>query len=247
MPYPPKLRASMISAWEGLAHFIGRLTRRYFVEDFVRVYPGDLTFNRLGLRKEVTPFHRNNFLNHRKFYLFAGQFVSGKLVADIGCGSGYGSAMLKDLGARGVYGCDLSNHAIRFAQEKYGASAQFTRQNITALSLYPREYFDTVICSEVLEHVKEYGKEQVAIEEMKRVCKLDGLIVIGTPNSELLGDHGFSYEKILELLSANFEQFIIFENALVPDGPSRADWESRREPPRIFRRSPGLSQAAIDS
>ena len=81
--------------------------------------------------------------------------------------------------------------------------------------------FDLSVCSEVLEHVKEYGKHGKALAELKRITCSEGLVVVGTPNSEMLRRHGFSFEEIDTLFSDHFSRFIIFENALVPFQDSR--------------------------
>jgi hypothetical protein len=57
--------------------------------------------------------------------------------------------------------------------------------------------------------------------------------VIATPNSELLGDHGFYFDEISKLLAHNFRNYCIFENAFVPFGPARAAWEQRLKENRV--------------
>ena len=66
-----------------------------------------------------------------------------------------------------------------------------------------------------------------AIVEMKRITRHGGLVVIGTPNSELLGNHGFSFDEIDALMSRHFTAYRIFENALVPQGAAREHWNAR--------------------
>jgi 2-polyprenyl-3-methyl-5-hydroxy-6-metoxy-1,4-benzoquinol methylase len=204
-------------AREALAHFLGRVSGKYYWEDFVRVYP-----------EPDDPLEHRNFLNHRKFYAFAAQFARGATVADVGCGSGYGSSLLKHAGAAAVWGSDASKHAIAFARENFGADAEFSVLGMTRMAAYRDGQFDLAICSEVLEHIKEYGKEDAGLEEMKRITKPGGIVVIGTPNSELLGDHGFHFGEMDALMKRHFGRYCIFENALVPDGPARALWERRR-------------------
>ena len=82
-------------------HLKARITRGYYYEDYKRVYPDGIAFAADGTRKDATEDSINNFLNHRKFYLFASQFVGEKRVADVGCGSGYGCQILKEKGASG--------------------------------------------------------------------------------------------------------------------------------------------------
>jgi 2-polyprenyl-3-methyl-5-hydroxy-6-metoxy-1,4-benzoquinol methylase len=210
-----------------LTHILGRVSGRYYFEDFVRVYPDGICINRLGRRRPASSNDVKNFLNHRKFYNFAAQFAGGAIVADIGCGSGYGCAQLKQAGARRVRGSDASKSAIRFARQHYGDVAEFSIQGITDMHLFSDRQFDLVVCSEVLEHIKEYGKEHQALTEIRRITRPDGLVVLGTPNSEMLGDHGFSFHEINTLIREHFSQYCIFENALVPIGSFKAEWDRR--------------------
>ncbi|MGA1791326.1 MAG: class I SAM-dependent methyltransferase [bacterium] len=210
-----------------IKHLIAKLTRRYYFEDYVRVYPDGIRFNKHGRKFQAGKIDINNFLNHSKFYRFASQFVSDKCVADIGCGSGYGCEMLSKEGALKVCGSDISKKAIAFARSRYSRFAEFVIKGMTNLDCYSDDTFDLAISSEVLEHIKEYGMEKMAIEELKRITKQGGLLIIGTPNSEMLGDHGFSFDEINGLFNEYFSEFCIFENALVPFGDKKHLWEKR--------------------
>ena len=211
-----------------VTHLVGRATGRYYFEDYMRVYPGGIAYNRLGVRRRARPHDLKNFRNHMKFYGFVAQFVPGQRMIDVGCGSGYGCKVLRDAGAAEVHGADISRHALRFARKHFGQDATFTRQSITALDDYPDGFGDVVVSSEVLEHIKEYGLESDAVRELRRVTKPGGLLVLATPNSELLAEHGFSWDEISTLVASHFDEFRIFENALVPFEPSaRATWEER--------------------
>lgn len=214
-------------ALDVLTHLYGSISRKYYWEDFVRVYPSGIYIDRWGRQHPATQDQIKNFLNHQKFYAFAAQFARGSTVADIGCGSGYGSALLNNAGAIRVCGTDASTHAIRYAKEHYGDIVEFSVQGITDMGLFDDDQFDQTICSEVLEHLKEYGKEDHAVLELKRITRPGGIIIIGTPNSELLEDHGFSFEEMEALMEEHFAQYCIFENALVPFGSSEELWERR--------------------
>ena len=215
------------SVWDAAGHFWGRVTGRYYFEDFVRVYPNETIYNLFGKPQKASQDDINNFKNHQKFYRFAAQFVHKGDVADIGCGSGHGCEILKASGAASVQGADISKSAIAFARKHFFNSAKFSIQGITDLSLFRDNSFDLVVSSEVLEHIKEYGKERRAISEIKRITRPGGIVVLGTPNSELLGGHGFYFDEINKLLSGFFGQYCIFENSLVPFGDERRRWESR--------------------
>ena len=217
-----------------LTHAVGRVTGRFYFEDWVRVYPDGIAYNRLGLRRAASDEYLRTFRSHVRVYRFAAQFVRGKVVADVGCGAGYGPKILKEAGAAAVHGCDISKSSLRFAERHFGAYASFTRQTIVDLAGYADDSFDVVFSSEVLEHIKEYGREGDAVAEMKRILKPGGLLCLGTPNSELLGDHGFSYDEITTLFARWFERRRVFENAFVPfEPPARRAWEERVATGRI--------------
>src|SRR3990172_706149 len=208
-----------------LTHIIARITKKYYFEDYLRVYPDGLSYNPLGLKKKPAKKDINNFLNHVKFYKFAAQFVKNKYVADLGCGSGYGCEIFKKAGASLVYGSDISKHSINFAKSHFGNIVDFSLQTIINLNEYRDNMFDVTVSSDVLEHIKEYNKEDRAIKELKRVTRDKGLIIIGTPNNEILEEHGFSFEEIRTLLKSNFSKFCIFENTLYPSEDRKYLWE----------------------
>ncbi len=227
------IKSRLHSIYNSATHLIGRVTKRYYFEDYVRVYPGGIKFNRLGVRRKATTNDLNNFLNHSKFYRFAAQFVKEKRVADVGCGSGYGCEILKRSGAALVCGSDISKASINFAKSRYGNSAKFTVQGITNLHKYSDGFFDVTVSSEVLEHVKEYKMEEAALIELKRITRPGGLLIVATPNREMLGDHGFYFDEINALFKKFFSQICMFENALVPFGDAKQLWEKRLSEGRV--------------
>lgn len=213
-----------------ITHFIGRLKGEYYFEDYDRVYPDGLRLDRFGSRMEYTRMDLNNFLNHQKFYKFAAQFVNGKVVSDIGCGSGYGCKILNEGGANKVFGTDISESAISYARRKFRRYGRFSIQTCTDLKSYADDSFDVTVCSEVLEHIKEYSTEDIALEELRRITKRDGIIILATPNNELLRAHGFFFAELSSLMERHFHSFVIFENALLEVGlqtDCRSLWQER--------------------
>lgn len=223
-----KIKSFVFSLYDMAGHMYGRITGKHYFEDYIRVYPDGVAYKWYGARRKADDNDLKNFLNHKKFYRFAGQFVKDKQVADIGSGSGYGCQMLQEAGASKVSGSDISKSAVKFARDRFGKddAVSFKIQSATALDDYGDSVFDVVISSEVLEHLKEYGVEDRALEEMIRIAKNQGLAIIGTPNSELLGEHGFSFEEINGLMSKHFDEYLIFENALITTG-SKSRWQER--------------------
>ena len=200
-----------------------------WTDDFVRVYPDGRCYDDKGHSRPYTDFDRKNYLNHVKFYRFAAQFAAGRSVLDVGCGTGYGTAMLADAGARRVCGCDLSDHALDYARREFGGKAEFIKASCTDMRTCADSSFDLIVCSEVLEHLTEAGQVDAALSEMKRVSGPEALFVLATPNVEMIPGHGFAHGDLHRLCDAHFSRFVVFENALVPlEDRSRSQWILRK-------------------
>ena len=212
-----------------IRRILAKVSGKNYVEDFIRVYPDNIVFNEKGESIAYTQEHHRNFLNHRKFYEFASQYLErGKsVVLDAGCGSGYGSKILKEAGACEVEAFDLSSHAIDFAQRNFSEFVNFQVCGIIDLSIYEGKRFDLITCSEVLEHIKEYGKERETLVGLRKLMKSKALLVVGTPNDEMLPNHGFSYGEIDSLFGSVFDNYLIIENALLPPPQRLHLWEKR--------------------
>ncbi len=210
-----------------IPHLFAKITRRYYHEDYLRVYPDGVAYYAFGLKRRATKRDRKNFLSHIKFYNFVTQFVKGKKIVDIGCGSGYGCKIIKEAGAELVHGCDASVHSINFAKSRYSKFANFTVQTVTDLNKYKSDMFDISVSSEVLEHVKEYNMQNKTLEEIKRVTGSGGLVIIGTPNVEVVEQHGYTFDEIDFLIKNHFNKYCIFENALIPYHNNEFLWKDR--------------------
>lgn len=90
-------------------------------------------------------------INFRHYELAARQ-VSGRRVLDIACGTGYGSQILKQAGAKSVVGVDLSSDTIRYAQQRYpDEGIQFICSDAASFD-WP-EQFDVIVSFETIEHL----------------------------------------------------------------------------------------------
>lgn len=94
----------------------------------------------------------------------------GGRILDVGCGS---SHILLDLPK--AVGVDVLLRKLRFLRPLH---PEVVQASIFALP-FPGASFDTVICSEVIEHVPDDPR---VLEELNRVLKPDGTLVLGTPD-----------------------------------------------------------------
>ncbi len=118
-------------------------------------------------------------------YIDPARDISGRDVLEIGCGrGGFGARLLQTVPhPRSFVGADFSSVAIEAAERSFpsrsgGALRRWEIQDILALT-YSDEVFDTVISCETIEHVPE---PQKAIEELGRVLRPGGKLVLTTPN-----------------------------------------------------------------
>ncbi len=144
---------------------------------------------------------------HLHRYFATLPFIQGKDVLDIACGEGYGSSILSEH-ARSVIGVDIDTECIEFAQ------SQYRRENIRFLKgscvEIPVESLsiDVVVSFETIEH---HDKHDEMIEEIKRILKPDGILIISSPNKDYFqsipGHHNpfhikeLNYEEIENLLN----------------------------------------------
>jgi O-antigen biosynthesis protein len=120
---------------------------------------------------------------HWARYRFAAKFVTGKRVADIACGSGYGSKFLKDAGATEVVGVDLDEEAIAFAKQHYVCEGvSFMAGSAESLTMLAEGSFDVVVSYETIEHLNDVG---AYLREIRRVLKPGGTFLVSTPERRL--------------------------------------------------------------
>ncbi len=109
----------------------------------------------------------------------------GDRVLDLGCGEGRHVHGLHMLGGLDTIGVDLDEAALEKARNglatlppQVESKTRFQPGDATALD-FPDATFDAVICSEVLEHLPDYG---AALREIRRVLKPSGKLCVSVPH-----------------------------------------------------------------
>jgi methionine biosynthesis protein MetW len=100
-------------------------------------------------------------------------------IIDIGCGDGSRTILIAkyfDLDMSKVYGVDYDENLISECKTLFNVSKMDLEVDTIPHS---DEFFDIVICNQVLEHLKNYKQ---VIYELIRITKRGGYIVIGIPN-----------------------------------------------------------------
>ena len=152
--------------------------------------------------------------DHFDRYQFARAYLKpGFTVVDAACGSGYGSEMLASA-CKEVVGVEISDHALAWAKEHYEKNnISFVKGDLNKPLPLPSSFADAVVSFETLEHVQN---QNTMLSEFARVLKPDGLLVISSPDKEVINGpgktdsgnqfhiHELSKKEMIDLLEKHF-------------------------------------------
>jgi len=190
-------------------------------------------------------------LEHRSRYEMAVPAASQRDVLDLGCGTGYGSALLAEAADR-VVAVDISQEAIEYARNAFAKkNIEFMVGDVCDDSIADRIRavhpgpFDLVICFELIEHLQAPLK---ALDLAKRLLAPGGLLFISTPNvsrpqEAVERDNPYhvveyDYNQFQSLLQERFKYVQIFPQfvhlastigAPVDRSLRQAEWRSAKE------------------
>lgn len=119
-----------------------------------------------------------DMIEHLHRYSLCSEYIYNKIVLDIACGDGYGSFLMSEKASH-VYGVDIDQPTILNAQKKYiKSNLNFLIGSADKTSLKDNS-IDIVVSFETIEH---HDKHHEMMQEIKRVLKPDGILIISTPD-----------------------------------------------------------------
>lgn len=125
-------------------------------------------------------------IEHYQRYQAVQDLVANKTVLDAASGEGYGADILAQT-AHLVCALEINRQAVSLARAKYQRpNLHFTQGSVAHLP-YPNATFDRVVSFETIEHL-DAGTQATFLQEIKRVLKADGLLVISTPDKLIYSD-----------------------------------------------------------
>ena len=147
-------------------------------------------------------------MEHYQRYYSALSFVEDKVVLDAACGEGYGTSILATRAAK-VSGLDVSAEAVARAREAYGdkENIEFVVGSVAQIP-FPDHSVDVVVSFETIEHISEQLQYDF-LDEIKRVLKQDGVLIMSTPNKAIYSDR-YNYHNEFHVKEFYKEEFIKF-------------------------------------
>jgi 2-polyprenyl-3-methyl-5-hydroxy-6-metoxy-1,4-benzoquinol methylase len=137
-------------------------------------------------------------MHHAYFTYSSGRGILGFLkcagllrgkVLDYGSGPGFLTELLADAGLE-THAADYSPKSVVHIEQTMSGRNNWRGAKLieNASAPYPDDSFDLVTCIETIEHVPE-GELSPLISEMRRVLRPGGVLLITTPNAEILEEN----------------------------------------------------------
>lgn len=170
------------------------------------------TGERVIPENSTTGFARVNFVRHKAAHLYAAKELRGAgRVLDVGCGTGYGSAILASQ-VQHVVGIDASDQAVDRAQDGHQMdNLEFAVMSATELD-FPNASFDAAYSIQVIEHIEDVERH---LSEVVRTLRPGGKFVVATPNRLTYSPNGlqnpfhvreYDARELNSLLASYFEK-----------------------------------------
>jgi len=142
---------------------------------------------------EVIADPKNQLLvaDHGNRYQFCQPLVSGKIVLDGACGTGFGSYILAQANAQHVDAIDISSEAINMAQ-RYYAHPKIHFEVCDILSLAATSQYDIIVSFETIEHIADTEKY---LQGMQQALKPGGSFFVSTPNRNVSNPRAARFDK----------------------------------------------------
>lgn len=144
-------------------------------KDVKKNFYNKISSNWLNIMNKSEYLKRENLIFN---YFLKDVDLKNKIILDAGCGLGLISEKLLEKKAK-VYGIDYSLNNINYVRKKF-KSKNFYCTSVTNLP-FKNNFFDIIIYTEVIEHLNKEEQEK-SLQELKRVLKKNGLLVLTTPN-----------------------------------------------------------------
>lgn len=168
-----------------------------------------------------------SYAEHIDRYQFAAKWCHGMRVLDAGCGIGYGSAYLANNGAASVVGIDISDTALREANDSFRVrNLSFKHFSVEELDKMDG-HFDVVTNFENIEHIK---RPELLVSGAAKIADTfitstpNGAVSAYGPDGKLVNEFHvkeYTVDELLALLKPSFKEIALFGQWITPTGQLR--------------------------
>lgn len=159
-----------------------------------------LDYNEEASKRLLAVYTTPDVEAQRLDFLNAVALESGEKVLDVGSGPGFlAKLLLEKVKPNGsIYGIDVSDFLLNVARSNINEKErlEFSYGDATELP-FSDEYFDTVVCTQVLEYVNEVDK---ALMEFHRVVRKGGKIALLDTDWDSIVWHSSNQERMSRIL-----------------------------------------------
>ncbi|MBD3211878.1 MAG: methyltransferase domain-containing protein [Candidatus Lokiarchaeota archaeon] len=106
------------------------------------------------------------------------KYIPQGKILDIGCSYGFMLYFMRDKFE--IYGCDISEHAIRICKKIFPKlpNNRFWVHDITEELPLPKNFFDVISCMDVIEHIEDIN---IPLRNIHRCLTQDGIFYLHIP------------------------------------------------------------------
>jgi len=140
-----------------------------------------------------TESDQNSIREHLDRYAFVFQRIPrGTVTLDAACGTGYGTEILAGKASK-VFGLEISKHAIEWARTHHQKpNIEYKIVDLNKSLDIPSKSCDVVVSFETLEHIAD---QKNMLSEFKRILKPGGLLIISSPDREIITEKAGTKNK----------------------------------------------------
>ena len=137
-----------------------------------------------SLSRRIDPATAEAFhADHVDRYRFAAARANDLRVLDVGCATGYGSAILAERASH-VTGVDVYAAGLEYARRHFARpNLEFRQYDVVTDDALTHAPFDQIVCFEVIEHVEHPVELLTAI---RRHLTPEGVLYLSTPNGPVV-------------------------------------------------------------
>ncbi|MBW1971998.1 MAG: class I SAM-dependent methyltransferase [Deltaproteobacteria bacterium] len=161
------------------------------------------------------------YLQHISRYLFALQFVKDKKVLDVASGTGYGTKLIAEHGAKDVFGVDIDLLSIKYSIDKFFHKRSHFIVGDALYLPFKDNSFEVIIAFETIEHV---DNPERFLKEISRILISKGIFLCSTPNTDVLPEDNpfhkikFTYKSFKEFINRFFPQYtLVYQNSMLAE------------------------------